>query len=230
MFFSPEQAHQLHRVLRLRAGDQVIALDGAGVEYAVTLLEVTSRRALGQITAQRPSPGEPALQITLFQSLLKRDKFETVLQKGTEVGVTRFIPLVTQHSLVQDTQLKANKTARWQKIIVEAAEQAQRGRLPQLDPPRRFAEALDAAPNFDLALLAAVGAQTPLRTLLTSQPQPPASIALFIGPEGGFTPDEVALAEENGIRPFTLGPRILRTETAALTAAALILYEFDEMI
>lgn len=229
VFFSKEQSHQLCHVLRMQPGQSVVVFDDTAVEYQVTLTIITPKQAVGEILAQRPSPNEPITQITLFQSLLKRDKFEWVLQKGTEIGVSRFVPIVTQRSLAQDTHMKANKLTRWQKIITEAAEQAQRGRVPQLEVPINWRAALQQAAAFDLVLVAHVGGERPLQTILSASPEQPKSIALFIGPEGGFSDSEITQAQTAEANVFTLGPRILRTETAAAVATALILYALGDM-
>ncbi len=230
VFFSKEQSHQLRHVLRMQPGQAVVVFDETAVEYQVTLTSITPQQVIGEIRSQRPSPNEPRTHITLFQSLLNRDKFEWVLQKGTEIGITHFVPVVTQRSLVQDTRIKANKLTRWQKIITEAAEQAHRGRVPQLAKPSSWHTTLDQTSAFDLVLVAHVGAQRPLQTILNAQPQQPKSIALFIGPEGGFSDNEVVQAQNAGAQIFSIGPRVLRTETAATVAAALILYELGDML
>ncbi len=154
--FSPEQAHQLDRVLRLGAGDRVVVLDGRGAAYEVELAEVTRRKARGEIRDRREATGEPATTLVLYQSLLQRDKFEWVLQKGTEVGVAAFVPVITRRSLVRDAaKVTAEREARWTRILTEAAEQAGRGRVPELRPPLGFSEAVaEAAAREGPALLA----------------------------------------------------------------------------
>jgi 16S rRNA (uracil1498-N3)-methyltransferase len=137
-------AHQIRNVLRLRPGAAIVVLDNTGWEYEVLLRQVDRQQVVGEAVAKRPSPNEPAVQLTLYQALMKRDKFEWVLQKGTEIGVTHFVPLVTQRSLVQDVDIKEGKQLRWEKIITEAAEQSRRGCIPMLHPPQTLAEALAA--------------------------------------------------------------------------------------
>jgi 16S rRNA (uracil1498-N3)-methyltransferase len=181
---------------------------------------------VGEAVAKRPSPNEPAIQLTLYQALMKRDKFEWVLQKGTEIGVTHFVPLVTQRSLVQDIDIKESKQLRWQKILTEAAEQSGRGCIPTLHPPQTLAEALAAHPA-QRGLIAWEEAEgLTIRGALAGGERP-SQISLFIGPEGGFAAEEVAAAQVAGIQAITLGKRILRAETAALVASALILHELD---
>ncbi len=141
--FDDDQAHQIRRVLRLRPGDRVLVLDGEGWQYEVTLEEVALSRVIGLVTTKGHSTGEPSVRLTLFQSLLKREKFEWVLQKGTEIGVDTFVPMITRRSLVRDTEdVKPEKLGRWQRIIKEAAEQSGRGLLPRLLAPMPFAQAI----------------------------------------------------------------------------------------
>lgn len=227
---SAEQAHQVCHVLRLKAGDSLVVLDNAGFEYDVRLEESSSRQAVGTITGKRLASGEPKRQITLLQSLLAREKFEMVLQKGTEVGVSRFVPVQTDRSLLRAKQIDAKKMTRWQRILTEAAEQSHRGLVPELAPAVAFAEATAQFGPFDRVLIAAPCDESPtLRESLVQDHRSPASVAILIGPEGGFTEQEVVLAQEKGAIAISLGPRILRTETAAIVAAALVLYELGEM-
>lgn len=234
--FDEVQAHQIRQVLRLQAGTQVVALDNSGNEYVVTLTEVTRPRVVGQIEETRPIVNEPRTQLILYQSLLPRDKFEWVLQKGTEVGVSAFVPVITQRSLVRDAKSAANKRERWERIITEAAEQSGRGRLPMLHEPLSFAEALIQASSSHCRLIPWERATTgtvraALRQALHQLPddlQYP-TVALFIGPEGGYSGEEIEQATAAGAIPVTLGRRILRTETAAVVAAALVLYELGDM-
>jgi 16S rRNA (uracil1498-N3)-methyltransferase len=219
---SPEQSH--------KAGDTIVVLDDSGVEYEVTLTGVCLRQTVGRVTGQRPARGEPATELVLFQSLLAREKFEWVLQKGTEVGVAQFVPVLTERSLVRARRIEEQKLDRWRRIVTEAAEQSQRGRIPKIAPIVPFPEAVAQLGGFDRRLIAAPFHKTvSLHEALQGAKGSEVSIALMIGPEGGFTEEELALAQEKDAVPIGLGPRVLRTETAAVVAAALILYEQGEM-
>lgn len=224
-----KQAHQIRNVLRMVPGDQIIVLDNTSYEYVVAITDVSRKQVLGRITDKQPAQGEPRTKITLYQALLARDKFEWVLQKCTEVGVTCFVPMVTERSIVRrlDSIMPA-RLARWKNIITEAAEQSGRGKIPQIQLPIRLADALARLGAFDRCLIASpqVGNCT-LRELLQADRPAPSDIALFIGPEGGFTDEEFAAACEKGAVAMSLGRRILRTETAAVVASALILYELE---
>jgi 16S rRNA (uracil1498-N3)-methyltransferase len=229
--FDSAATHQLRNVLRLRPGARVIVLDDTGIEYEVTLTSLDRAAALGRIRAQHRSPAEPRLSLTLYQSLIKGDRFEWVLQKGTELGVSRFVPLSSQRTVSRDPERIERRRPRWERIIREAAEQSRRGRLPHLSPVTPFAEACgESVHAHEVALLpweeaSDVGLSAALRALPTEV----GSIALLIGPEGGFASAEVALAREHGIRIVTLGPRILRAETAGVAAATIVLSEMGEM-
>lgn len=213
--FSDEQAHQIAHVLRMRPGERVKVLDNAGWQYVAELAEV-GRRVTAVLRQKQPAANEPSSQLTLYQALLKRDNFEWVLQKGTEIGVSRFVPLITARTVAH----LPKKSDRWQRILTEAAEQSRRGRIPELAAPLPLAEAWPAAATADLALLPWEDAteQTIPQAL---QGIRPSSIAIFIGPEGGWTETEVRDGRGHGLIPVTLGPRILRAETAAIVATAL---------
>jgi 16S rRNA (uracil1498-N3)-methyltransferase len=222
---SSAQAHQICNVLKLRSGDKIIVLDNKGIEYEVTLEEVNKDKALGKILQKRDATGEPRIQITLYQSLLSREKFEHVLQKCTEVGVVRFVPVITQRSIVHDIQaVTSRKMTRWRRIIQEAAEQSHRGRIPQLRNTTHFETIAAELEKYDLVLIFSPQGQ-PLRDVLSKSAPAATNIGLLIGPEGGFTEAEIGAACGLSAKAVTLGPRILRTETAALVTSALVIYQ-----
>lgn len=217
-------ARQIRTVLRLQPGDEIIVLDNSGVEWQIRLTSVSKNSVQGEIIAQKPAQGEPTVRLTLYQGTLKGQKFEWVLQKGTELGVSCFVPAICERSVVGKLDAFAKKYDRWQHIIREAAEQSGRGKLPPLEAAMPLAEAVAHARSNALILMPWEEAregwlkETLERVKLDS-------VALFIGPEGGFTRGEVALAQAAGARIVTLGPRILRAETAAVATCAAILYE-----
>jgi 16S rRNA (uracil1498-N3)-methyltransferase len=226
-----EQARQISRVLRLEAGDSIVVLDNKGFEYEVALTEVATKEVAGRIVEKRPATGEPAVQIILFQSLLAREKFEWVLQKGTEAGVSVFVPMQAERSLLRAKYVDDERLDRWRRILTEAAEQSHRGRIPQIEPPTTLAEAVTRRRQFSRFLIAATSGQTQsLREALAAGDKPPESVAILIGPEGGFTDEETSLAVEKGAVPVHFGPRILRTETAGMMGPALILYELERQL
>ena len=225
-------AHQIQHVLRLRPKDQIVVLDPAGVEYTAELEQVGSGGATARVLSQQPARGEPGLRLTLYQSLVQREKFEWILQKCTEVGVARIVPVLSARSLVRSwTADDAKKLPRWERILQEAAEQSQRGKVPALGTPLSFNQAAAAAVReHDQSLIPWEEERSlSLRQALAQSQRPPGSLALFIGPEGGFSAEEAAAARDLGIQPVSLGRRILRAETAAVVATALVLFTLGEM-
>jgi 16S rRNA (uracil1498-N3)-methyltransferase len=227
--FPPEIARQMALVLRLQPGERVIALDGLGLEYEVELLQVDRAVVQGRVLSSHPAQGEPAARITLYLALTQREKFEWMLQKCTEVGAAAFVPVITSRSLVQDGGDAAKKLERWQRIVREAAEQSRRGIVPEVRAPVRFEAALRDSPPYDVRLIPWEGEQAAglPQALAGLENVSHAAVAVFIGPEGGFSEEEIQMARESGFQPVTLGKRILRMETAAVVAAALILYELE---
>lgn len=226
-----DMAHQVGTVLRLRPGDRVQLLDNSGAEYTVRLTAVERRRLAGQIEQRSPVQTEPALALTIYAPLIRAERFEWLLQKGTELGARSFVPLLCTRTSAAEAEIGARKQERWGRIVREAAEQSRRGFLPALHLPLPFAEACAAAAQHGLALLLweNTGA-APLRQTLRDRAQtPPQTAALLSGPEGGLTDDEYTHAQTCGIIPVTLGRRILRAETAPLVAAAALLYELGDL-
>jgi 16S rRNA (uracil1498-N3)-methyltransferase len=218
--FSQEQAHQLKRVLRLGRGDNVRVFDGERpCDAVVELLSSSEARIVGEA----PQAAEPRTTLLVYPALLPRDRFETVLQKLTEVGASAIVPIITQRSLVRAAP-DEQRLARWRVILIEATEQAGRGRVPELGPVQPFSSAMLEAPGPRLLAYAA----EPGFSLAEALPEAPmATVSLFVGPEGDFEPAEVDLARQAGARIVTLGPRILRAETASPIFAALVLYELE---
>jgi 16S rRNA (uracil1498-N3)-methyltransferase len=229
------QAHQISRVLRLKPGDRVVLVDGAGQEYTVVLDEVRSSAVTGAVEEVRPSRPEPRLTLTLYQALVPRDRFETVLQKGTEVGISRFVPVWCERSIVPGGEkIDAGRMERWRRIVTEAAEQCERGIVPEIGAAVRFPEALTQAAQDGPTLVAREReAARPLRSTLEAVSagglDGRSRLSLFVGPEGGFSPAEIELARQQGAHTVSLGPRILRTETAGPILAALALYEAGDL-
>lgn len=200
--------HQVLRVLRLQDGDEITLLDGLGGQVRCRLeggnCVVVERGVAG---------GEPTHQLTVWQALLKGDHLEPVIRHGTEIGIALFGLFVSERSVAREASPR--KLERLRAVAREAAEQSERGLVPRVDEPVTFAEALAAsAPGSVLLFERHDGKRL-------SELEPPNGI--FIGPEGGFSPDEVAAAERAGVAIAGLGPRILRSEAVAVAAAAAIL-------
>ncbi|GAP15531.1 RNA methyltransferase, RsmE family [Longilinea arvoryzae] len=229
--FPDEIGHQIARVLRLKSGAQVIALDNQGRQADIELIMVAPERVSGRVLQRLPARGEPRTRLTLYLGLTQREKFEWMLQKCTEVGAAAFVPLVTQRSLVQDGREVERKRARWEAILREAAEQCGRGRIPALHPALNWAAALRSArAENDLTLVAWEGEHSlRLRDALANLKAAPApKLGMLIGPEGGLSEEEIAAGRAAGVQAVSLGERILRMETAAVVATALALDELEE--
>lgn len=215
-------SHHICQVLRMRAGETIWALPGDGSEYDAVLCEVGKRRTLAKITAKRRLETEPKATVILAQAIPKSlDKLEWVLQHGTEVGAGGFIVFESARSRSQAGRF-AEKVGRWQGIVRSAAEQSHRALLPKVEGVVSFSEVLSRAPSFDAVLLAYEDERT--TRLRDALPKGPAQrMLVLIGPEGGFEKQEIESAREAGAIPITLGPRILRTETAGLVLLSQIM-------
>ncbi len=224
----PELARQIGRVLRLQPGDHILLLDGQGNAYTVALTEIGRAGVQGRVE-QCARIAEPLTQLILYAALLRAERFEWVLQKGTELGISAFVPLQCERSFNRD-RVDERKMTRWSRIVREAAEQSCRGRLPIVAEPMPFEAACVQATHADAALLLWEGEAAHLRTILRSETpfRIPSSISILSGPEGGLTYAELTTASERGIIPVSLGSRILRAETAPIAAVAAIFYELED--
>lgn len=203
---------QIKKVLRLRVGDKVIFLNGRGEEFVSVIEEVTNSEIKAYIEESEVNKNEPNLKITLCQALCKKDKFEWVLQKGTEVGVSEFVPVLADRS--EKTGLNLERA---EKILREAAEQSERGIIPKLYDMRSFSEALRQAQGEKIILDKSGEPIKKITNKLTDQ------LTIFVGPEGGWTETEIDLAKSAGAKIVSTGSTVLRTETAGMVAAAILL-------
>ena len=212
-------AHQVGHVLRLRPGARIILLDNSGWESEVELTAFDRSAIQGRVRVRRPAPEATGPAVTLYACLLKGEKFEWVLQKATELGVAAVVPVISERTVAGGT-----KPDRWERIVREAAEQSHRTRLPLLHVPQSWASAVAGAATHELALVPWEEADStiPLTPVLAQARHAP-RVAVLIGPEGGLTAAEVTEAAAAGVQPVSLGTRILRAETAALAALALLL-------
>lgn len=221
-----EEADHIGRVLRMKAGEELTLCDREGTFYDAVITDLSGGRVLAKISRAYPAPTEPKVRITLFQGIPKNSKLEFVVQKATEIGVARIVPVNTARIVAKLE--KENKVLRLRKIAAEAAKQSRRGIVPEVLDPISFEKAVKLAGELDLAFIP-YEEETALSAKDFLRGKTAGTLGIFIGPEGGFEPGEVDLAISGGITPVTLGPRILRTETAGLVAASLALYELGDM-
>ena len=229
--FPENIAHQILHVLRLKEGDNVEVLDNSGEAFHVTLLDTKGQiHLLGEIKRKVDVDSEPQVQIKLYFGLTNREKVEWVLQKGTEIGVGAFFPFISFRTQVKSTQIKENKRRRWEEIIREAAEQSGRGRLPVFHQPDRLLTWFDQPRSADCMRIIAFEDAEPEPKMLSNLLEvfSGSSIELFVGPEGGFSEGEIQAAISSGCQIVSMGPRILRMETAAILLPALVLHELGQ--
>ncbi len=226
-----EMARQLSTVLRLSSGEFITLFSGDGRDYLAVIRTLTPNRCAVEIVDSHEVTADPHSDLTLYQCTLKQDKFEWVLQKGAELGVSRFIPIVSARSVVRPAAALQSKHSRWQTILREATEQCGRTRPPHL------AAALDwppppLAPGEHAFVAWEDAADAPsLGTVVAALPASasPTSLTLLIGPEGGLTREEVEYLAKSGWQIVSLGPRILRAETAAVAAVTIVMEHRGEM-
>jgi 16S rRNA (uracil1498-N3)-methyltransferase len=223
-----EDHRYLTRVLRLGIGDQVVLFDGRATEADSTIVRVGPRALEVQVNQRRTTEGSDRPDFTLMQAIVKGDKMDFVVQKATELGVTRVIPVTTVRSVPRGLDASGavralGKRARWVKIAREGARQCGRVDVPEVEPVTPLETALKAAHKEAFKLMLWEGAREhTVRQVLPPPDQKPQRIVMLVGPEGGFTDEEVAAAREAGFAVAGLGPRILRTETAAVVALTIM--------
>ncbi len=223
-----EDKRYLKKVLRLREGDAVEVSDGFGRVWTAALAEDSSGELALEL--REPLPSRPApFPVYLVQALPKKDRFEFVLQKGTEVGVHRFAPALSRRTVVElkSAEKVEKRLSRWKKIVLEASRQSRRDFLPQVDLPRPLEEAVAQLPtDIPKLLLWEREEVNSLKRWLSELEERPKGVAIIVGPEGGFEADEVERLRQMGVISVGLGPLILRTETAGPVVAAILQYQF----
>lgn len=215
--------NHIRTVLRLTQGDRIQVLDGLGNRYFVRLMEVKTREVTGLVESKEKFQTESPLVIQMGMALLKGNKFDTVLRKAVELGVCRVAPLKTDRCVVKIPQTEAKKkVARWQRIAQEAAKQSGRSHLPVVFPDIQSIEGF-CRENQNVEIKLIFWEEEEAHRLADVSPQtPPQSIAFLTGPEGGFTGSEIEIAREYGFQPITLGPRVLRAETAPTVVLSIL--------
>ncbi|WP_090232082.1 16S rRNA (uracil(1498)-N(3))-methyltransferase [Lentibacillus halodurans] len=229
-----DDAHHISRVMRSKPGDVIICNHPDGKAVTCQITDITKNHVQAVIKERLGESAELPVNVTIAQGLPKSDKFELVLQKGTELGATAFVPVQADRSVVAwDDKKTEKKMNRFSRIVKEASEQCHRNKIPFIQPVRAIKTLVDESSEYDLKLFAfeeeAKTEEYQSFGMLVSEINPGDRVLIVIGPEGGFSEQEAALLKQNEFVPIRLGPRILRTETAALYALASISYHFEEL-
>jgi 16S rRNA (uracil1498-N3)-methyltransferase len=206
-------------------------MDNSGCEYVVELQAISSSRLEGEVVEERVGLGDPVVKVTLYQGVLKGDKFKMVLQKGTEMGISAFVPMLCRRSIPRASKGWADgRHSRWHSILTEAAEQSGRACIPILEPMVPLSEALTDAPGVRLMAWEGETERGFRETLVEHIERVKVEgLSFLVGPEGGFAPEEVQEAHNAGVVPVSLGQRTLRGETAGLAMAAAVMYQIGEL-
>lgn len=224
-------SHHITRVLRLQAGDHVEVAFGNGEIGVVELAKFADNEVLGKIVQRFRAYQEPPIRFRLYQGLAKGDKMDFVVQKAVELGVSEIVPFTSRYTVVKlDQKAAAKRLQRWQRIAEEAAKQCQRAELPKVSSLLSFAEVIDqlkARQPDELVLFPYEHEeQVGIKDLTVKDCR---AVSIVVGPEGGFHTSEVEEARQAGAHIITLGPRILRTETAGLVALSLVGYRWGDL-
>ena len=228
----PDYNH-IANVLRMKKGEQfsVSERDGDGRELFYEIDEIGSESVIGKLCFIEEQGRELPSKIYLFQGLPKVDKMELIIQKAVELGAYRIVPMSTKRCIVKlDEKKAANKVSRWQSIAEAAAKQSKRAIIPEVAMPVTMKQAIEICrnENIEVRLIPYENAEDISKTKeIIAGIQPGQSVAVFIGPEGGFSEDEISLCMDNDIKPITLGKRILRTETAGFTIISWLMYHLE---
>ena len=214
--------------LRMKQGEELILCDGKGTEAVCAVASLCPESVVLDVKERRASETEPKTRVTLYQALPKADKMEYIVQKAVELGVYRIVPVLTSRCISRpDEKTAAKKRERLCKIAAEAAKQSGRGIIPEVDGVLTFKNAVKEMSTAGLPIFFFEHASLPLRKYMEKYTG--GDIAVMVGAEGGFSDEEAVFAEENGLLSASLGPRILRCETAPVAALAAIMYAAGEM-
>lgn len=225
-----EDVNHIKNVLRMKIGEEILISDKNDREYICEISELNQDSVLAKIVDINGTTRELPIKVYLYQGLAKGDKMENIIQKNVELGVYKVIPVAMKRSIMKiDKKKEKNKIDRWNAIANSAAKQSKRGIIPEVSNVLSFREAVDEAKNMDLLLMPYENAEGMRYTKeLIENITVGQNVAIFIGPEGGFAPEEVEYAKENGAKEITLGKRILRTETAGMMLMSVLMYTMEE--
>jgi 16S rRNA (uracil1498-N3)-methyltransferase len=224
--FREEEAKHLGQVMRKKERQRIWAVDGEGKAYEVQLIQIGKKEATGKIIQTRRRLGEPLAEVTLAQSILKGDHFDYLVEKVTEIGVKRIIPMITDHTV---PTAGPQKLARWRRIAVAAMKQSGRSVLPEITGPAYFQQVLETRAQYQHCWIAHSGNGCTAPRFVENAAERIKNVLLIVGPEGGFSDEEIETAKQQGIRQITLGPRRLRSETAGIVLTTRVLSELGDL-
>ena len=231
LIIDSEDANHLKKVLRINIGDKITVCDGAGIDYTVRVSEIGKNEIECDIIDRQKSDTEPNINITLYQGLPKAAKMDYIIQKNTELGISKIVPAKLARCVVklENKAAEDKKCERWQKIAVASAKQSGRGIVPEIGNPMTVDEIIEDVKDYNLVFVPyECEDQSRLKTIVESAPDAK-DIAFIIGPEGGFDISEIEKLKAAGIKTVTLGKRILRTETAAEAVVSMLMYAYNEI-
>ncbi len=225
-----EEFKHLSKVLRKRVGDVLIAVDGLGNSYEFGIISIGRDFVRGEIQKKWRRRNEPLTDVILGQALIKNPRFDWLLEKATELGVSTFLPMFSEFTMIEPDK---NRFKRWNRILTAAIKQSGRSVLPAITEPHSFEEVLQQLKTVPVKILPEMDGKSSIRSVLQAYLKakrlPPMKVALLIGPEGGFSPTEIQLAKSMGFEMVSLGSRRLRAETAALAASCQVLTFLEEL-
>ncbi len=224
-----QDATHIAKVLRTEVGETLTLCDGCGTDFFAEVTSVSKEAVSLKIKETLPCTAEPEILVTLFQGIPKQGKMDYIIEKCTELGISRIVPVSTKRSVVKidDKKSEAKKLGRWRKIAAESVKQCGRGTIPEITDVMNFSQAIEFSKSLDLTIAAyECERETSIKSALTGKS--PKSVGVFIGPEGGLDNSEIEKLKDANIETVTLGTRILRTETAGHTVLTAIMYEYNE--
>ncbi len=222
-----DDVKHISRVLRLSAGDSISVCDKQMTDYECVISDIGKDYVTADIVDTQPNGNESQLRVTLYQGLPKGDKMDLIIQKSVELGAERIVPVVMKRTVVK-LKNASSKCDRWQRIAEEAAKQCMRGIIPKVEEPVSFEDMLSMLDDGEISILPYENEKNNKLKALLKDNSDASRVNIIIGPEGGFDPEEISLSRAKGVHTATLGPRIMRCETAPLAAIAAVMYELGD--
>lgn len=227
-----DDVKHIKNVLRLTIDDEITVCDGENWDYLLKIENIENNEVIGTVINKEKSKGEPPVEVVLYQGLPKSSKMDLIIQKATELGIKKIVPVITERTVVkiQNQKKENNKLERWNRIAIEAAKQCRRGELPLVDNIIGFKQMINEVKE-DFVIVPyenerKIGTKEVLQDYKNHGRK---RISIMIGPEGGFEEEEISRLIDIGAKSISLGPRILRTETAGFTALAIVMYELGDI-